>query len=59
VSGLDEALSGAVLGVTKKWARQRKAEERSQRARYRRSQAFQPRAWTLKAAAEVCMEDAY
>jgi len=59
VSGLDEALSGAVLGVTKKWAKQRKAEERNQRARVRRASAFRTRAWTLKEAAEQVMEEAY
>ena len=60
MSGLDEALSGAVIGVTKQWAKQRKAEERHAAAAWRRHEALTGRSRdTLREAAFDVMEMAY
>ncbi|MFV2063517.1 MAG: hypothetical protein ACC726_08380 [Chloroflexota bacterium] len=56
---LDEAISDAVTGVTKKWAKQRKAEERHAAAAVRRRHIFTSARTTLKEAAAEIMEEAY
>ncbi len=56
---LDSAIVDAVQGVTKKWAKQRKAEERSQRQASNRRYAFRQRPTTVKEAAYSVMERAY
>jgi hypothetical protein len=54
-----EAIIGAVEGVTKKWAKQRKAEERRASARSRRAYVFRPARLTIKEVAGEVMRDAY
>ena len=55
-----DAIIGAVEGVTKKWAKQRKAEERASSARAnRRVRMTYSRRITIKDVAEECMEEAY
>lgn len=55
-----ELIIAAVEGVTKKWARQRKAEERNAQATLRRRQALtRSRGKTIKDAAYEIMETAY
>lgn len=56
---LDVAILDAVQGVTKKWAQQRKAEERSTRRASDRRYVFRARALTVKDAAYSVMEAAY
>jgi hypothetical protein len=56
---LDEAIVGAVTGVTKRWAKQRKAEEREASAARRRRSAFTPARYTIKDAAAEVMREAY
>ena len=56
---LGAAILDTVEGVTKKWARQRKAEERAQRQAVNRRYAFSTRRTTLKAAAAEILPDAY
>lgn len=56
---LDEAITGAVTGVTKKWAKQRKAEERRASAALRRRDVWSRSRWTIKEAAAEVMEEAY
>ncbi len=56
---LDVALSNLVTGVTKKWARQRKREERSRQAASNRAYVFRHRRATLKDAAYEVIEQAY
>jgi hypothetical protein len=55
---LDAELTNLVVGVTKKWAKQRKAEERSRNAAGRRAYMWVRRD-TIKDAAWQCMGDAY
>jgi hypothetical protein len=55
-----EAIVNAVLGVTKAWSKQRRAEERSASASLRRHEALvRSRCWTIKDAAWRVMEAAY
>jgi hypothetical protein len=56
-----EALAGLVEGVTAKWAKQRKAEERGANARGRRNDRliYYRRPWSLRDAAFRVMRDAY
>jgi hypothetical protein len=54
-----EAIIGAVEGVTKKWAKQRKAEERRASARSRRAYVFRQARVTIKDVAYKVMRDAY
>ena len=55
-----DAIIGAVQGVTKKWAKQRKAEERvASAAANRRRVMTQTYRFTMKDAAWDCMEEAY
>ena len=56
-----EALAGLVEGVTAKWAKQRKAEERDANARARRNDQliYYRRPWSLREAAFRVMRDAY
>jgi hypothetical protein len=56
-----EALAGLVEGVTAKWAKQRKAEERDANARGRRNDRliYYRRPWSLRDAAFRVMRDAY
>jgi hypothetical protein len=56
---LDLAITELVTGVTKKWAKQRKAEERSVRAATNRRYVFKEARWTIKDAAYQYMEMAY
>jgi DNA topoisomerase VI subunit B len=57
---ISDALTGAVEAVTKKWAAQRKAEERHAYARLRRREAMtRTRRVTVKEAAFAVMEPAY
>ena len=56
---LDLAITEMVTGVTKKWAKQRKAEERSKRATANRKYVFRSARWTIKDAAYEYMETAY
>jgi hypothetical protein len=56
---LDVAISEMVTGVTKKWAKQRKTEERSKRATANRRFVFTRARWTIKDAAYEIMETAY
>lgn len=56
---LDLAITDLVTDVTKKWAKQRKAEERSKRAIANRRQVFTRARWTIKSAAYKYMETAY
>ena len=59
-SELTDAITGAIVAVTKKWATQRKAEERQASARVRRYDAMtRPRRVTIKEAAWHFMEQAY
>jgi DNA topoisomerase VI subunit B len=53
------AISELVTGVTKKWAKQRKAEERSAAAAANRRYVFRPARYTIKDAAFEIMESAY
>ncbi len=50
---------GAVQGVTKKWAKQRKAEERHANAEANRRFVLTRSRYTIKDAAWDVMEDAY
>ena len=56
-----KAIIGLVEGVTKRWARQRKAEERDESARLRRADRLihRDRPTSIKAAAYSVMEQAY
>ncbi len=56
-----KALAGLVEGVTAKWAKQRKAEERDANARARRNDRliYYRRPWSLRDAAFRVMRDAY
>ncbi len=55
-----DAIIGAVQGVTKKWAKQRKAEERAASAAANRRRVMtQTYRFTMKDAAWDCMEEAY
>ena len=55
-----EVIIGAVEGVTKKWATQRKREERDARTRERRQDAWEKQSKTsIKDAADEVMERAY
>jgi hypothetical protein len=54
-----EGIAKAVLGVTKKWRKQRKAEERSRAAEMRRRTMWSSSRVTVKEAAELVMEEAY
>lgn len=56
---LDHAISDLVTGVTRKWAKQRRTEERSKRATANRRHVFRAARWTIKDAAYDCMERAY
>jgi len=56
---LDLAISELVTRVTKKWAKQRKTEERSKRAAANRRFVFTRARWTIKDAAYEYMEKAY
>ena len=56
---LDLAINEMVTGVTKKWAKQRKTEERSKRAIANRRYVFRSARWTIKDAAYEYMETAY
>jgi hypothetical protein len=56
---LDLAIVELMTGVTKKWAKQRKAEERSKRAVANRRDLFTRARWTIKEAAYEVMETAY
>jgi len=56
---LDQALTTAVTSVTKKWAKQRKAEERHASAESRRRYAMTARAVTIRDVAFDVMEAAY
>lgn len=56
---LDQAITELVTGVTKKWAKQRKAEERSAAAAANRRYVFRPARYTIKDAAFEIMESAY
>lgn len=56
---LDHAITELVTGVTKKWAKQRKAEERSAAAAANRRYVFRPTRYTIKEAASEIMETAY
>jgi len=56
---LDLAITGVVTSVTKKWATQRKREERSRRAAANRKYVFRAARWTIKDAAYEIMEPAY
>ena len=54
------AIIGAAEGVTAKWAKQRKREEREYSAiRYRRDRMLRSSRVTIKDAAFACMEEAY
>jgi DNA topoisomerase VI subunit B len=53
------AISELVTGVTKKWAKQRKAEERSAAAAANRRYIFRPARYTIRTAAFEIMETAY
>ena len=54
-----DAIIGAVQGVTKKWAKQRKAEERRASAEANRRIVMTMRRYTIKDAAWDVMEEAY
>ncbi len=55
-----KAIIGAVMGVTKKWAKQRKAEERHARAKANRRWVMTSRdRFTIRDAADDVMEEAY
>ena len=56
---LDLAITEMVTGVTKKWAKQRKTEERSKRAIANRRYVFKVARWTIQDAAYEYMETAY
>ena len=56
---LDLAINELVTDVTKKWANQRKAEERSRRAADNRKYIFRSARYTIKDAAYEIMETAY
>lgn len=56
---LDFAITELVTGVTKKWTKQRKAEERSAAAAVNRRYVFRPSRYTIKDAAAEIMETAY
>ncbi|MDR3639635.1 MAG: hypothetical protein P4L84_37895 [Isosphaeraceae bacterium] len=56
---LDTAIVELVIGVTKPWAKQRKAEERKVSAEFRRRYIFHRSRVTLKEAAAEIMEWAY
>jgi hypothetical protein len=58
---LSQAILSATLSVTKKWAKQRKAEERVAARRMRREQALTRTApkMTFKRAAELVLEEVY
>jgi hypothetical protein len=53
------AIVDVVQGVTKKWAKQRRAEERAQRQAINRRYAFTARRTTVKDAAYAIMPEAY
>jgi len=53
------AIRELVTGVTKKWAKQRKAEERSAAAAVNRRYVFKPARYTIKDAAYEVMKTAY
>ena len=53
------AITELVTGVTKKWAKQRKAEARSAAAAANRRYIFRPARYTIKEAASEIMETAY
>jgi hypothetical protein len=54
-----DIIKGMVGGVTKKWTKQRKAEERASSARVRRQTMFSMPRYTIKDAAYEYMERAY
>ena len=54
-----DIIKGMVRSSTKKWTKQRKAEERNSSAMVRRSTMFSVTRYTVKRAAYECMEDAY
>lgn len=55
-----QALAGLVVGATEKWAKQRRAEERSANARLRRDDVMvRRRRFNIKEAAERVLPDAY
>ncbi len=55
-----DAIIGAVQNVTKKWAKQRKAEERHASAENRRAWVMTSRdRFTIRDAADDVMEEAY
>jgi hypothetical protein len=56
---LDLAILGAVTYVTKKWTKQRKAEERHANARRNRAYTFREPRTTIKSAAWAVMKSAY